>query len=60
MEVRCVLCEVVEDIASDSLKARRLINQRNHAHLCPSCYERITINTKKRHETGKFHFYRGN
>ena len=59
MEVQCALCDEIENIADYSLKARRLINQRNHAHLCPTCYERIKINTEKRHDSGKFQFYRG-
>ncbi|MFD2043971.1 YlaI family protein [Ornithinibacillus salinisoli] len=58
MQVKCVICDQVEDIEENSLQAKRLRNRRIHMYLCDSCYERVGENTTKRHETGNFRLYR--
>lgn len=57
MQVKCVLCDIIEDIEDDSLQAKRLRNRRLKMYVCQSCYSRIGDNTKKRHETGNFKLY---
>ncbi|MFD2628254.1 YlaI family protein [Oceanobacillus kapialis] len=54
MQVKCAICDQIEDIEDHSLQAKRLRNRRIHMYLCASCYERIGNNTKKRLATGKF------
>nr|WP_077622150.1 YlaI family protein [Sediminibacillus massiliensis] len=58
MRVKCVLCDTVEKIDSNSLQAKRLRNRRIHMYLCQTCDKRIEVNTKKRHETGNFKLYK--
>lgn len=58
MNVKCVICDTVEDIEDDSLKAKRLRNRRIHMYLCKTCYQRIDKKTKARHATGNFRLYR--
>ncbi|MDC3416521.1 YlaI family protein [Aquibacillus salsiterrae] len=57
MRVKCVLCDSIESINSNSLQAKRLRNRRIHMYLCPTCDERIEEKTKKRHATGNFKLY---
>ncbi|WP_174613122.1 YlaI family protein [Virgibacillus ihumii] len=57
MKVKCVLCDTIQDIDSQSLKAKRLRNRRIHMYLCRECDQRISVKTKQRHATGKFHLY---
>lgn len=58
MQVKCVLCDSIEDIYDFSIEAKRLKNRKNSLYLCSQCYERISEKTKKRYETGKFHLYK--
>lgn len=58
MRVKCVLCDKIETIDSDTLQAKQLRNRPIHTYMCKSCNERIAENTKKRIATGKFHLYR--
>ncbi|UFU00895.1 YlaI family protein [Radiobacillus kanasensis] len=58
MRVKCVLCDSIEKIDSNSLQAKRLRNRRIHMYICQSCYDRVGENTKKRHETGNFNLYK--
>ncbi|MFC4556975.1 YlaI family protein [Virgibacillus kekensis] len=58
MKVKCVLCDVIEDIEDYSLQAKRLRNRKINMYLCEECYSRIDSNTKKRHATGDFQLYR--
>ncbi|WP_087973058.1 YlaI family protein [Oceanobacillus rekensis] len=60
MQVKCSLCEKIEDIEDHSLIAKRLRNRRIYMYLCTTCYERIEHNTNKRLATGKFRLYREN
>ena len=57
MQVKCVLCDVVENIEDYSLEAKRLRNRKTHMYLCQSCNERIKEKTLDRHATGKFRLY---
>ncbi|WP_042223913.1 YlaI family protein [Oceanobacillus manasiensis] len=54
MQVKCAICDQVEDIEDNSLQAKRLRNRRIHMYLCNPCYDRIGENTKKRLATGRF------
>jgi len=58
MQVKCSLCDKVEEIEDYSLQAKRLRNRRIYMYLCNYCYDRIEQNTNKRLETGKFRLYR--
>ncbi|MFC4025427.1 YlaI family protein [Oceanobacillus longus] len=60
MQVKCTLCDKIEDIEDYSLKAKRLRNRRIYMYLCTPCYERVEHKTKKRLDTGKFRLYREN
>lgn len=58
MQVKCTICDKVEEIDNDSLHAKRLRNRRKYIHLCTPCYKRIEENTNKRIATGKFRLYK--
>lgn len=57
MQVKCVLCDMIENIEDNSLQAKRLRNRKIHMFLCQECYDRIYDKTKKRHATGNFSLY---
>lgn len=56
MRVKCVICDKIESIDSDSFLAKRLRNRPKHTYTCQSCYDRITEKTKARLATGNFRF----
>jgi len=58
MQVKCTLCDKVEHLNDDSLKAKRLRNRKLNLYICTKCYKRIEDNTIQRHSTGNFHLYR--
>lgn len=58
MRVKCVLCDKVEAIDSDSLQAKRLRNRPIHTYMCKPCEDRITERTNMRAATGNFKLYR--
>lgn len=58
MQVQCVLCDTIEDIDDQSLRAKRLRNRRLNICLCQTCYNRIGAKTKQRHATGNFQLYK--
>lgn len=58
MQVKCVICDLIEDIDDHSLQAKRLRNRKIHMYLCQTCRERIHVKTKKRHATGNFRLFR--
>lgn len=58
MRVKCVLCDKIETINSDTLQAKRLRNRPIHTYMCTSCDERIAEKTKNRIATGNFRLYR--
>lgn len=57
MQVKCVLCDKIEDIEDNSLQAKRLRNRRIYMYLCQECHQRIDDKTKQRHATGSFRLY---
>ena len=57
MQVKCTLCDVVENIEDYSLQAKRLRNRKNYMYLCMKCNDRIKERTLERLSTGKFRFY---
>ena len=58
MRVKCVLCDTIETINSDTLEAKRLRNRPIHTYMCKACDERIAEKTKNRLATGNFRLYR--
>ncbi|MCT2538103.1 YlaI family protein [Aquibacillus koreensis] len=58
MRVKCAICDIVDNIDSNSPQAKRLRNRRIHVYLCTTCDERIGEKTKQRHETGNFKLYK--
>ncbi|HAQ07460.1 MAG TPA: DUF2197 domain-containing protein [Bacillus bacterium] len=58
MRVKCVLCDKIETINSDTLQAKRLRNRPIHTYMCNPCDERIAEKTKNRLATGNFRLYR--
>lgn len=57
MEVKCPICDEINQIDNNSILAKHMRNRRKHIYLCPTCDERIAIKTKARHATGKFRLY---
>ncbi|MBR3119996.1 YlaI family protein [Oceanobacillus profundus] len=60
MQVKCSLCDKVEEIEDYCLQAKRLRNRRIYMYLCNSCYGRIEVKTNERLSTGNFRLYREN
>ncbi|WP_079508298.1 YlaI family protein [Mesobacillus jeotgali] len=58
MRVKCVLCDKIENINSDTLQAKRLRNRPIHTYMCDNCNERIAEKTNNRIATGNFKLYR--
>lgn len=58
MRVKCVLCDKIENINSDTLQAKRLRNRPIHTYMCDPCNERIADKTNNRIATGNFKLYR--
>ncbi len=58
MKVKCVLCDIIENIDSNCLQAKRLRNRRIHMYICKTCYARVEKNTNERHASGNFKLYR--
>lgn len=58
MRVKCVLCDKIENINSDTLQAKRLRNRPIHTYMCDPCNERIADKTNNRIATGNFRLYR--
>lgn len=57
MQVKCTLCDNIEELEDHTIKAKRLRNRRTYMYLCNTCYERIEYKTKARHATGRFRLY---
>ncbi|MDQ0177019.1 YlaI family protein [Bacillus chungangensis] len=57
MRVKCVLCEKINTLPDDDLRAKRLRNRPIHTYMCEVCDERITQNTQKRIDSGRFRLY---
>lgn len=60
MQVKCSLCDKVEEIEDHCLQAKRLRNRRIYMYLCNHCYDRIEVKTNERLSTGDFKLYREN
>lgn len=58
MQVKCTICDKIDELKDNSYQAKRLRNRRISMYLCRECYDRITEKTKNRHETGEFRLYR--
>ncbi|MGM9986652.1 MAG: YlaI family protein [Bacillaceae bacterium] len=58
MRVKCVLCDYIDTIDSESAIAKKLRNRPIHTYLCTPCYTRISEKTKVRLSTGNFRLYR--
>lgn len=58
MRVKCVLCDKIENINSDTLEAKRLRNRPIHTYMCDICNKRIAEKTNDRIATGNFKLYR--
>lgn len=58
LDVKCVICDQVEQLKDDSIEAKKLRNRRMRMYLCSTCDERIAKKTKERHTTGDFHLYK--
>lgn len=58
MRVKCVICDTIHDLQDDLPLAKKLRNRPIHTFMCQTCSGRITENTGKRLETGKFQFFR--
>lgn len=60
MKVKCVICDKIEAIDTDSFQAKRLRNSPIHTFMCKECEERITRRTNERFATGNFKLYQPN
>lgn len=58
MRVKCVICDIVENLEDDNPVAKKLRNRPIHTYMCNTCKKRIELNTNARIATGNFHFYR--
>ncbi|MCJ7843270.1 YlaI family protein [Lederbergia sp. NSJ-179] len=57
MNVQCVICHRHEILEDDSPLAKKLRNRPIHTFMCPTCYERIRVNTEKRKQSGNFRLF---
>lgn len=60
MRAKCMICDRIDTLDDESPIAKRLRNRPIHTYLCDSCYERITVRTIERWETGKFRIHHKN
>lgn len=58
MRVKCVICEVINELKDDSPQAKKLRNRPIHTYMCDSCHDRIGEKTNARIATGDFVFYK--
>jgi len=58
MRVKCVICEVINQLQDDSPQAKKLRNRPIHTYMCDSCHSRIEEKTHARLATGDFVFYK--
>lgn len=58
MRVKCVICDIVEQLDDDNPVAKKLRNRPIHTFMCDTCKERIANKTAARIATGKFRFFR--
>lgn len=60
MQVKCTICDKVDELKDDAFQAKRLRNRRTYMYLCDECDDRIAQKTQARHATGKFKLYEEN
>lgn len=60
MQVKCTICDEIDELNDDAFQAKRLRNRRTYMYLCSKCYDRIETHTQARHATGKFKLYKEN
>ncbi|MEK4228604.1 YlaI family protein [Solibacillus sp. FSL H8-0538] len=58
MRVKCVICDVINNLEDDLPLAKKLRNRPIHTYMCTPCQTRISENTDTRLATGKFRFFR--
>lgn len=58
MQVKCVLCDRIDQLADDNPMAKKLRNKPIHTYMCPACETRIRELTEQRKATGSFIFHR--
>jgi uncharacterized protein YlaI len=58
MQVKCVICDIVENIEDNSPQAKKLRNKKTYMYLCQTCNNRIKEKTLDRLSTGKFRLYK--
>lgn len=58
MRVKCVICEVVNQLHDDSPQAKKLRNRPIHTYMCDPCHDRISEKTNARLATGDFVFHK--
>jgi len=58
MRVKCVICEVINQLQDDSPQAKKLRNRPIHTYMCDPCHDRIKEKTATRLATGNFVFYK--
>ena len=58
MRVKCVICEVINQLQDDSPQAKKLRNRPIHTYMCDPCHDRIKDKTTARLATGNFVFYK--
>ncbi|WP_096189271.1 YlaI family protein [Evansella halocellulosilytica] len=58
MRVKCVICDIIENIDDYSPLAKKLRNRPIHTYMCQSCSSRIEQRTEERKDTGNFRLYK--
>ncbi|MBU9720492.1 MULTISPECIES: YlaI family protein [Bacillaceae] len=54
MRVKCVICDIIQNIDDFSPLAKKLRNRPIHTYMCDECNSRIEKRTIERKETGNF------
>jgi uncharacterized protein YlaI len=58
MRVKCVICDIINELEDDSPQAKKLRNRPIHTYMCNPCHKRIEDKTRVRLATGNFVFYK--
>lgn len=54
MEVKCSLCESIEELDDESPLAKKLRNRPIHTYMCHECHQRITERTNERFKNTEY------
>jgi len=57
MKVKCALCDKIETLDDNSLRAKNLRNRPIHTFMCKECDERITKRTIERFADKEYKVY---